>query len=1243
MKQDINDINTIKDINKTKDIHAHLKNRILLFDGSYGVLLQAKKLKESDYRGERFAGHHKDLLNNPDVLNITQPHLVYETHEAYLCAGSDIIETNTFTATTISQNDYDLPADVVWEMNIEGAKIARKAADVAMEREGKPRWVAGSMGPMNRAASVVVDADRPDYRNVTFDELVFTYAHQAEALIEGGVDMLFIETAMDTVNVKAALVGIQNLFDRGIRTVPVSVTAFVDMAGGNLSGQSLEAFWYSIRHFPLFAVGLNCSLGPKEMRPHIELLASLADCPIICYPNAGLPDPLSETGFPETAETLAPQMEEWAQNGWLNIVGGCCGTTPAHIKKIGEVVAKHPAREFSKSLDTGVELTKLAGTLPFVIRPETNFVNIGERCNVAGSAKFLKLIQEEKFEEALTVAQEQVDNGAQILDICFDDQGMLDREACMTKFLNLIQAEPGINKVPLMIDSSRFEVIEAGLKCSVGKSIVNSISLKEGEEEFIRRARIVRSFGAAVVVMAFDERGQADDFERRVEICTRAYAILTKVVGFPPEDIIFDPNVLVVGTGMDEHMNYAVDFIKSTKWIKDTLPGAKVSGGVSNISFSFRGNNTVREAMHSAFLYHAIRAGMDMGIVNASQLEVYEQIPKDLLEHVEDVLLNRRPDATERLLTFAETVKAKGKVVKVDEAWRSESVEERLKYALLKGVTDHVDADTMEAYLKYGKPLSVIEGPLMAGMNVVGDLFGAGKMFLPQVVKSARVMKRSVGVLTPYLEAEKQAGQTAGKFLIATVKGDVHDIGKNIVGVVLGCNSFDVIDLGVMVSCDRILEEAKKQNVDMIGLSGLITPSLDEMIHVAKEMERQGFTIPLLIGGATTSRVHTAVKIAQFYSGGVIHVLDASRAVPVASELTKKETKGAYLAQLKQDQDETREQFLAKQKKVNFLTIEDARRNATKVDWTKYDWPTPSFTGAKAVTVELADLVPYFDWKPFFASWELHGRTVEQILSDELIGETATKLFEEAKELLEQLCKEKRIQAKGVYGFWPAHREGDDVVLSPSAPIMGNPSPRIHFLRQQSEKRTGEPNRSLADFVAPQTTGKTDYIGGFAVTAGVGMQEVVEEYKKAGDDYNAIMVEALCDRFAEAFAEYLHQKARIEWGFGTGENLTNEDLIAEKYRGVRPAPGYPACPDHTEKPFLFDLLGATEATSIFLTESMAMYPAASVCGYYIGHPDADYFALGKVAKDQVEEYAKRKEMDLATIERWLSPALGYEG
>jgi 5-methyltetrahydrofolate--homocysteine methyltransferase len=1225
-----------------RDIRRHLGERILIIDGAMGTMIQRYGFQEADYRGERFKDFPHDLKNNNEALMLVRPDVIEAIHGEYLDAGADIIETNTFNATTISMADFGME-DLAYEMNVTAAQIARRAVDKAMERDpSRPRWVAGALGPQTRSATVIIDPERPALRNVTFDQLRQAYYEQAKALLEGGADLLLCETTFDTLNLKAALYAIQELFADGAREVPVMASLTItDLAGGNLSGQSLEAMWYSIRHAPLLSVGLNCALGPKEMRPFIQELSDNADIFVSAYPNAGLPDPLSPTGFPETPETLAPQLREWAEQGWLNVVGGCCGTTPDHIRAIAEAVKDLPPRPIPEL----PKFERLSGTQPFVIRPETNFVNIGERCNVAGSSKFLKLIQDEKFEAALTVAQEQVDNGAQVLDICFDDQGMLDREACMTTFLNLIQGEPGINKVPIMVDSSRFEVIEAGLKCTVGKGIANSISLKGGEEEFIRQAKIVRQYGAAVVVMAFDEQGQADNYERRVEVCSRAYKILTEQVGFPAEDIIFDPNILVVGTGMEEHANYAIDFIRATEWIKANLPGAKVSGGVSNISFSFRGNNVVREAMHSAFLYHAIRAGMDMGIVNAGVLPVYEEIPADLLTRVEDVLFNRRPDATERLIAFAEQFKGKGKKEeKADEAWRSESVEERLKYALLKGVETHIFEDVEEARLKYPTPLSIIEGPLMDGMNHIGDLFGAGKMFLPQVVKSARVMKKAVAVLQPYMEAEKaalgDAARPQGKVLLATVKGDVHDIGKNIVGVVLGCNNYDVVDMGVMVSCDKILAEARRIGADVIGLSGLITPSLDEMIHVAKEMTREGFTTPLLIGGATTSRVHTAVKIAPHYAGGVVHVLDASRAVGVVGGLTNDETRADYLAKNAGEQESARVAFAEKQRERRMLPIEAARANRTPIEWRAEDLATPSFTGSRVLDdYPLETLRRYIDWTPFFLTWELHGK-YPAIFDDPIVGEEARKLYADANALLDRVIAEKWLTAKAVYGIFPANAVGDDVEIYADE-TRESVRTRFHLLRQQSEKTGGAANKSLADYIAPRATGLADYMGGFVVTAGHGIEPHVKAFKETGDDYNAILLESLADRLAEAFAERLHEIARAEWGYEPEGTWTGEELIKESYRGIRPAPGYPACPDHTEKPTLFALLEA-ERAGVTLTESMAMWPASSVSGWYLAHPQADYFSLGRVERDQVADYAARKGLPQAEMERWLAPVLNYD-
>ena len=1220
------------------DIRTLLKERILVLDGAMGTMIQRYKFEEQDYRGQRFAGHPIDLKNNNEALMLVRPDVIENIHQAYLAAGADIIETNTFNATSVSMSDFGME-DLVVEMNMTAARLARRAADEASTPE-KPRFVAGALGPQTRSATVMVDSDHPERRNVTFDELRDAYYEQAKALLVGGVDLLLCETTFDTLNLKAALFAIQQLFDDGGRVVPIMASLTItDLAGGNLTGQNVAAMWNSISHVPLLSVGLNCALGPQEMRPFIEELSGIAPIFVSAYPNAGLPDPMLETGFPETPESLAPQLREWAVNGWLNIVGGCCGTTDAHIKAIAEAVDGLPPRAVPEI----APLTRLNGTQMFTWRPEINFVNVGERSNVTGSPQFKKLILNGDYEAALTVAQQQVNNGAQIVDVNMDE-GMLDGEQAMATFLTLIQGESNINPVPIMVDSSKWSVIEAGLKCLPGKGIVNSISLKEGEDKFKQQAHLVRRYGAAVVVMAFDEQGQADTTERKVAICTRAYNILTQEVGFPPEDIIFDPNILTIATGIDEHNNYAVNFIEATRQIKATLPGCHVSGGVSNLSFSFRGNNVVREAMHSAFLYHAIQAGMDMGIVNAGMLAVYEEIPQDLLALVEDALFNRRPDSTDRLLAFAESVKGTARTEKVEEEWRLGTVEERLSHALVKGITDFIEADTEEARQKYPKPLQVIEGPLMAGMNVVGDLFGSGKMFLPQVVKSARVMKRAVAVLLPYMEAEKLASgnmQAQGKVLMATVKGDVHDIGKNIVGVVLGCNNYEIIDLGVMVSAEKILQVARERNVDIIGLSGLITPSLDEMTHVAREMQRQGFIVPLLIGGATTSRVHTAVKIAPHYGQPVIHVLDASRAVGVVSSLLSDDQKPAYIAEIAREQQAAREQHAGKRSEKKMLTLAEARANRTPIVWKAEDIAKPSFTGVRAVAnLPLSELVPFIDWSPFFRAWELHGRYPD-IFEDATVGESARKLFEEAQALLQQLVTDKSIRANGVYGFFPVNAVGDDIELYTDE-TRETILTRFHTLRQQGEKTGENANKALADYLAPRDTGLADYLGGFAVTAGVGVEELSRKFKDELDDYNAIMVSALADRLAEAFAEYLHKKAREDCGYGIGEILTSEDLVKERYRGIRPAPGYPACPDHTEKRTLFDLLQAEKNAGIELTESMAMMPAAAVSGFYFSHPQAKYFSIGKIEHDQVEDYARRKGMDVTTIERWLSPVLNYD-
>ncbi len=1206
-----------------------------------GTMIQRHHFEEADYRGERFRDFPADLKNNNEALMLVRPDVIKDIHREYLAAGADIIETNTFNAMRVSMADFGME-ELVVEMNAVAARLAREAAD-EYSTPDKPRFVAGALGPQTRSATVIIDAEHPERRGVSFDELRDGYYEQAKALLDGGVDLLLCETTFDTLNLKAALFAIQTLFEDEGRALPIMASLTVtDLAGGNLSGQDVASMWQSIAHVPLLSVGLNCGFGPDILRPFVEELAQTAPVFLSAYPNAGLPDPLSETGFSFTVDQMLPELKSWVEGGWLNILGGCCGTTPEFIRAYSELVKDAPPRV----PPAPPAETRLNGTQLFSWGPHVNFVNVGERTNVTGSPKFKKLILEGNFEAALTVAQQQVDNGAQVVDVNMDE-GMLDGEGAMTRFLNLIQGEPNINPVPIMVDSSKWSVIEAGLKCLPGKGIVNSLSLKEGEDKFKEQARLVRRYGAAVVVMAFDESGQADTKDRKVEICTRAYNILTKEVGFPPEDIIFDPNILTIATGIEEHNEYAINFIEATRTIKATLPGCHVSGGVSNLSFSFRGNNVVREAMHTAFLYHAVQAGLDTGIVNAGQLGVYAEIPPDLLELVEDALFNKRPDATDRLLTFADAVKSDGKTDKNEKAaeeWRSGTVEERLAHSLVKGLTDHIEADTEEARQKYAKPLEVIEGPLMAGMNVVGDLFGSGKMFLPQVVKSARVMKRAVAVLLPYMEEEKRlsgASRAQAKVLMATVKGDVHDIGKNIVGVVLGCNNYEVIDMGVMVSAEKILTAAREQNVDVIGLSGLITPSLDEMAYVAREMERQHFTVPLLIGGATTSRVHTAVKIAPFYKQPVIHVLDASRAVGVVSNLISDELKPAYVAEIEREQEAARAAHAGKRSEKKSLTIAAARANKTPIVWREEDMARPSFLGVRAVTnLPLSELVPFIDWSPFFRAWELHG-SFPAILTDEVVGESASRLYEEARALLSQLLCDKSLRANGVYGFFAANSEGDDITLfvdDTRSSVLAT----IHTLRQQGEKSAGAANKALSDFIAPRETGLADYMGLFAVTAGIGVEELSRHYKDQLDDYNAIMVSALADRLAEAFAEYLHKASRDACGYGLTEDLSTEDLIKERYRGIRPAPGYPACPDHTEKRTLFDLLSAEQNAGICLTESMAMLPAAAVSGFYLSHPEAKYFAVGKIERDQVEDYASRKGITQEEAERWLAPALNYD-
>ena len=1252
---------TIVKTDRTRELERLLRERIVMLDGAMGTMIQTHKLDEADFRGERFKDSPQDLKGNNDLLSLTQPQIIQAIHRQYLEAGADVIESNTFNSTTISLADYQLEK-LAYELNVAGARNARAAADAVMAAQpGRVCFVAGALGPTGKTASLSPDVHNPAYRAITFDQLVTAYAEQTRGLLDGGVDLLLLETVFDSLNSKAALFAIDKYFEETGRRVPVMVSfTITDLSGRTLSGQTVEAYWNSISHNKLLSIGINCALGPKEMRPFIEELAGIADIPVSAYPNAGLPNPMLPTGFPETPETLAPQLQEWAENGWLNIVGGCCGTTPAHIQAIAEAVRGLPPR-----VPARIEpATRLSGLEPLTIRPEANFVNIGERTNVTGSPKFAKLILTGNYEAALTIAKQQVENGAQIIDINMDE-AMLDSEQAMTHFLHLVASEPDIARVPVMIDSSKWSVIETGLKCLQGKGIVNSISLKEGEEKFVRQAKLIRRYGAAVVVMAFDERGQADSFERKIEVCQRSYRILTQQAGFPPQDIIFDPNVLTVATGIDEHNNYAADFIRTAKWIKENLAFARVSGGISNISFSFRGNNVVREAMHSAFLYHAIRAGLDMGIVNPGMLEVYEEIPKDLLELVEDVLLNRRPDATERLVRFAEKIKQKDEVEVAEEEWRKGTVEARLSHALVKGIVEYIDTDTEEARQKYGRPLLVIEGPLMQGMNVVGDLFGTGRMFLPQVVKSARVMKKAVAYLFPYMEAEKAASgnhQPQGRILMATVKGDVHDIGKNIVGVVLGCNNYEVIDLGVMVSAEKILQTAREKNADIIGLSGLITPSLDEMVHVAKEMERQGFTVPLLIGGATTSKAHTAVKIALSYSQPVIHVLDASRAVGVVSSLLNPVHKPPFVANARAEYDKLRAQH-ADQKAKPLLTIEEARKRRTPIDWKASDLAKPAFTGLRilatdhatritdhaprsplhAPQISLGTLIPFIDWSPFFHTWELRGRYPAILEKPE-----ARKLFEEAQALLNDLVGRNLLAARGVYGFFPANAVGDDVELytdESRTQILTT----FHFLRQQMDKPSDQFNHCLADYLAPKVSQPAtlnpqlpDHLGAFAVTAGFGVDELCRKFEADHDDYNSIMAKALADRLAEAFAEYLHQRARKEWGYGQTENLTTEEMIREKYRGIRPAAGYPACPDHTEKWPLWKLLDAEQNTGIKLTESCAMWPGASVSGLYFAHPESKYFAVGKIGRDQVLDYHRRKQMELPAVERWLGPYLNYD-
>ena len=1223
------------------------QKRILILDGAMGSMIQTHGLGEGDFRGERFHSHNCDLKGNNDLLVITKPEVIAGIHRQYLEAGADIIETNTFNSNSISMADYHME-DMCYELNRTAAALARSVCDAMTAKEPhKPRFVAGAIGPTTRTLSMSPDVNDPGFRSMQYGPLVTAYDEQIRGLIDGGADLLLVETITDTLNCKAALFAIESYFERSGKRLPLMISmTIVDKSGRTLSGQTVEAFWYSVKHVPVFSVGINCSLGAEDLRPYVQELSRIADCFVSSHPNAGLPNAFG--GYDQSAEQMAPLIEDFANSGFLNIVGGCCGTTPAHIRAIAETVAKYPPRVVPEI----ERLTRLAGLEPLVIRPESNFINVGERTNITGSPKFSKAILGGNYEEGVAIAKQQIDGGAQIFDVNMDE-GMLDSEAAMAKFLNLVSVEPDIASKPVMVDSSKWSVIEKGLQAWQGKGIVNSISLKEGEEAFKERAKMIRRYGAATVVMAFDENGQADNYQKRIDICKRSYDILVNEVGFPPEDIIFDPNILTVATGLEEHNNYAVDFIEATRWIRQNLPGCHVSGGVSNISFSFRGNNPVREAMHSAFLYHAIKAGLDFGIVNAGMLQVYEEIPKDLLELVEDVLLNRRPDATERLVNHAETLKAgpKGaaKVVE-DEAWRKLPVEARLSHALVKGIVEFIDKDVEEARLKYDKPLEVIEGPLMAGMSVVGDLFGQGQMFLPQVVKSARVMKKAVAVLLPYIEAEKlknpAGARENGKILMATVKGDVHDIGKNIVGVVLACNNYKIIDMGVMVPAQKILDMAKAENVDAIGLSGLITPSLDEMVHVAKEMQRQGFTIPLLIGGATTSVAHTAVKIAPSYSHPVVHVLDASRSVPTTGSLLNPALRPAFMEKLTARYDGVREDHKKKMSDRKGISINEARKRKPVIDWAgahaKFDIVRPKFLGIKAFeSYPLEDLVPFIDWTPFFQTWELVGQ-YPKILKDEVVGVEATKLFNDAQALLAKIVADKSLTAQAVFGLFPANSVGDDIEIYADE-TRSKVLATVHSLRQQTDKPGAEPDLALSDFIAPKDTGVADYFGAFAVTGGVGLEKIVAHFDKEMDDYNSIMAKAMADRLAEAFAEHLHQRVRREfWGYVKVENLSKEELIREKYQGIRPAPGYPACPDHTEKSVLFDLLGVSQQTRIVLTESFAMMPAAAVSGWYFAHPQSRYFGVGKIGKDQVIDYAARKKMDLETMERWLAPNLDYE-
>ena len=1223
-------------MNTIELLHQIAADRILVLDGAMGSLIQEYKLSESDFRGTILKDHPHDVKGNNELLSLTRPDVIKEIHIAYLEAGSDIIETNTFSATAVAQADYHL-SHMAYELNVASAKIAKEACLEFMKlHPERPRFVAGALGPTNRTASLSPDVNRPGFRAIYFDELKKAYRDQARGLIDGGADILLVETIFDTLNAKAALYAIEELLEERNLKMPIMISGTItDASGRTLSGQTVEAFYISMSHGELFSIGLNCALGAKEMRPYVQELAKISNCYVSAYPNAGLPNELG--AYDQTAEEMEQFIRDFASSGFVNIIGGCCGTTPKHIKAMAEGVKGIQPRKIS---NTKPNYTQLSGLEPFIFRPELNFVNVGERTNVTGSKVFSKYILNNKYDEALSVARQQVEAGAQIIDVNMDE-GLLDGVKAMQDFLLLISSEPEIVKVPVMIDSSKWEVIEAGLKCLQGKSIVNSISLKEGEAKFLEQAKKVKRYGASVIVMAFDEEGQADTIDRKVNICKRAYDLLIEKVQFKAEDIIFDPNIFAVATGIEEHNEYAIYFIEATRKIKALCPGAKISGGVSNLSFSFRGNEQVRQAMHSAFLYHAIKAGMDMGIVNAGQIDVYDQIDPTLLTLVEDVLFNRRADATERLTEFADSIKSSSKKeTKAVEEWRTKSVEERLKYALVKGISEFVVADTTEALEKFKRPLLVIEGPLMDGMNEVGDLFGAGKMFLPQVVKSARVMKQAVAYLTPFMEAEAQGvAKTKGKILLATVKGDVHDIGKNIVGVVLACNSYEIVDMGVMIPCDKILDKAIEINADIVGLSGLITPSLDEMVYVASQMQKRGMKLPLLIGGATTSKLHTAIKIEHEYEEPVIHVLDASRAVGVVSNLLSEDKKlrADFLQSTRDEYERVRIQRQNRNASRVLLNIEDARKNKLQLDWKNYNPPIPKKQGIfRFPNIPLEILKDYLDWTPFFQSWELAGK-YPAILEDKIVGVEAKKLFTDANILLDKIIKEKGLQAKAVIGLFPANNIGDDIEVR----LNENKKIQLHHLRQQIKKAEGQANFCLADYIAPKESNKQDYIGAFAVSAGFGVDELVKYYESKHDDYNAILVKALADRLAEACAEYMHKKVRTEyWAYSTNESLSNEDLITEKYQGIRPAPGYPACPEHTEKQILWNILDVEKNTGISLTDSCAMFPTAAVSGWYFSHPDSKYFGISEIEKDQALDYAERKDWTAEEMKRWLGAVMG---